>query len=116
MYTSAQQLQGGSPVCQQSDLVANAGVAVLLDGQQIALFYVPGAEPELYAVSNWDPIGKASVISRGIVGDKGGELVVASPLYKQHFRLRDGQCIEEPDVSLSSYPAVIADGVVLVST
>ncbi len=116
MYTTAEQLRGGTVVCQQADLVANGGVAVLLDGQQIALFYLPDEQPALYALSNWDPIGKANVMSRGILGDKGGELVVASPLYKQHFRLSDGQCLEDADVCLVSYPAVIEDGVVLVST
>ena len=35
------------------------------------------------------------MIGRGIVGDLKGELVVASPIYKQHFRLTDGQCLED---------------------
>jgi nitrite reductase (NADH) small subunit len=32
-----------------------------------------------------------------MVGDINGEPVVASPLYKQHFSLRSGQCLEQDD-------------------
>lgn len=34
---------------------------------------------------------------RGIVGDRGGEPTVASPLYKQVFALRDGRCLAGAD-------------------
>jgi len=47
-------------------------------------------------------------ISRGIVGDLQEQLVVASPLYKQHFSLKDGTCLEE-DISVPVY-AVRIDG------
>lgn len=97
------------PVCTQSDLVENSGVCALIEGQQIAIFYLPNESPRLYAVGNWDPIGKANVISRGIVGDINGKLVVASPLYKQHFDLATGACLEEEDVCLPSF-AVAFDG------
>ena len=49
-------------------------------------------------MGNLDPFSRANVLSRGIVGDLKGELVVASPVYKQHFSLRTGQCVEDPDV------------------
>ena len=42
---------------------------------------------------------------RGIVGNVKGELVIASPLYKQHFRLADGTCMEYPEQSLRVWPA-----------
>ncbi|MDF3918613.1 nitrite reductase (NAD(P)H) small subunit family protein [Salinicola salarius] len=58
-------------------------------------FNRPKAAGELYAVDNRDPFSGANVIGRGIVGDLKGELVVASPIYKQHFRLTDGQCLED---------------------
>lgn len=96
-------------VCAKDDLVANSGVCALIEGQQIAIFYLPRESPPLYAVGNWDPIGKANVMSRGIVGDIDGKLVVASPLYKQHFDLTSGACLEEEGMRLSSY-AVAFDG------
>lgn len=91
------------PVCTVDDLVPNSGVCALLDGQQIAIFYLPDQQPAIYGVSNWDPLGQANVISRGIVGSIEGGPVIASPLYKQHFSLSTGQCIEEADYSLQAY-------------
>lgn len=93
-------------VCTLDDLVVNSGVCALLDGQQIALFYVPSSEEKVFAIGNYDPIGKAYVLSRGIVGSLQDELVVASPLYKQHFSLRDGHCLED-ELSVPSFPARI---------
>ena len=83
-----------------------SGVVALIDGCQVAVFYLPDSDgPTLYAIDNRDPKSGANVIGRGIVGHLGGELVVASPLYKQHFRLRDGRCVEYPDQSLRAWPA-----------
>src|SRR5690606_37252026 len=45
-----------------------------------------------------------NVIGRGMIGHLHGSLVVASPLYKQHFRLQDGQCLEQPELSLTVWP------------
>lgn len=84
-------------VCDVADLVEGSGVAALVDGEQIALFYLPDSEPPLYVIDNHDPVSGANVLSRGIVGDIKGELVVASPLYKQHFSLVTGQCLESED-------------------
>ena len=59
-------------------------MCALLDGQQVAMFRVGDA---VHAIGNHDPASGANVLSRGIVGDVAGELVVASPMYKQHFSL-----------------------------
>ena len=53
---------------------------------------------------------QANVLARGIVGDVDGEPVVASPLYKQHFSLKTGACLEEPGVSVPTYRVLVADG------
>ena len=90
-------------ICQASDLVKGSGVAALVGEEQIAIFYLPNEQPAVYAVGNYDPIGGAHVMSRGVVGDIGGELCVASPLYKQHFSLTSGQCIEQPEHALPIY-------------
>ena len=96
------------PLSTRADLVEYSGVAAWLETEegpaQVALFYVPGYETELFAVDNHDPLGKANVIARGIVGDVRGEPVVASPLYKQHFRLADGVCLEDAAVRLRRWP------------
>ena len=100
-------------VCAQQDLVKDSGVVVWLDGAQVALFYLPGAEGRtLYAIDNHDPQSGANVIGRGLVGSLKGDLVVASPIYKQHFRLEDGSCLEYPQQRLRVWPVRLNGDVV----
>lgn len=109
-------LESGSweEVCHRQDLVAGAGVCALLGKEQVALFYLPDENPALYAVANRDPIGEANVLSRGIVGDIGGQLVVASPLYKHHFNLATGACLEDDAVRIAVYGARLEGNSVLI--
>ena len=100
------------PVCAINDILPDTGVAAKLDQQQIAIFRI--GHDQVFAVGNHDPFSGANVISRGITGDINGELVVASPVYKQHFRLRDGVCVEDPEVSIGAWPVRLFDGVVIV--
>lgn len=100
---TAAQKYNWEPLCTRQDLVAESGVCALLGSEQVALFYLPDEEQVLYALANRDPIGGANVLSRGIVGDIGGELVVASPLYKQHFSLLTGTCLEDEAIQVEVY-------------
>jgi nitrite reductase (NADH) small subunit len=50
------------------------------------------------------------VLSRGIVGDRGGVPKIASPMYKQSFDLRTGQCLDDPTVKVPIYPARVREG------
>ena len=90
-------------VCDEDDLHIDAGVCALVGGHQIALFLC-GHNNTLYAINNYDPIGKANVLSRGIIGSLQGTVVVASPLYKQHFCLESGQCLESAEMLVPTYP------------
>lgn len=98
-------------ICQDKDLLTNTGLCALHDGEQVAIYKIssPTNNPvdkersDLYAISNYDPIGKANVLSRGILGNIGDHLVVASPLYKQHFDLMTGECLEDPDQRIQTY-------------
>ncbi|MBM7061902.1 nitrite reductase small subunit NirD [Pseudomonas sp. UL073] len=94
------------PLCRSQDLVANSGVVAWLDGAQIALFHLPHTVDgeQLFAIDNRDPKSGANVIGRGIVGQLKGDLVIASPLYKQHYRLADGSCLEYPEQRLRVWP------------
>ncbi|MGH8547328.1 MAG: nitrite reductase small subunit NirD [Methylococcales bacterium] len=93
-------------VCDTSDLKPNAGVCALVHGRQVAIFYLE-LDDRIYAIDNYDPIGKANVLSRGVVGDIKGQVVVASPLYKQHFNLETGQCLEKESVKVATFPVRI---------
>lgn len=97
-------------ICNVSDISKNTGVCALHNGEQVAIFKV-GKDEQLFAVQNFDPIGGANVLSRGIVGDVKGQIVVASPLYKQQFCLMTGRCLEE-DVELKTYQIRNHEGVV----
>jgi len=99
-------------VCPLDDIVPNTGVAALVDGEQVAIFRLD--DDSVHAVGNRDPFSGANVLSRGIVGDLKGELVVASPVYKQHFGLLSGCCMEDASVRIPVYHARIEDGFVVV--
>jgi nitrite reductase (NADH) small subunit len=100
-------------VCRVTVLQPNRGAAAILpDGTQVAVFRT--AEDEVYVLSNVDPFSGAAVLSRGIVGDRGGVPVAVSPLYKEAFDLRTGVCVDNPTVSVTVYPVRLADGTVLV--
>jgi nitrite reductase (NADH) large subunit len=89
------------PVCAFADITPNTGVCALVAGKQIAVFRF---DDMVFAVDNYDPASEANVISRGLVGDLNGDLVVASPIYKHHYNLLTGRCQEDPDNSISAYP------------
>ena len=96
--------------CRYDRLIAGRGVGVLLDdGAQAALFRLD--DGSVHAVGNIDPFSGAAVISRGIVGDRGGRPTVQSPIKKQAFGLDDGVCLDDAGVTLPVYVTrVTADG------
>lgn len=96
-------------VCDLAKINPNTGVCALIDDQQIAIFRV-GSEQRVYALSNQDPFSQAYVISRGILGDLQYERVVASPMYKQHFSLATGRCLEDPQYRLQVFPSKVEQG------
>lgn len=100
-------------ICQVADILPNTGVCALVEGRHIAVFRV-GAEA-FYAIDNIDPKSGASVLSRGLVGNLGERVVVASPLYKNHFDLKTGECLELPACSVCAHPVKVAGGQVLVA-
>lgn len=99
-------------VCALEDIVPNSGVCALANGRQIAVFHLD--DGSVHALSNHDPFSNANVLSRGIVGDLKGEVVVASPVYKQHFSLKTGQCLEDDGVKIDTYPVRVEDGTIYV--
>ncbi len=100
-------------VCKLGDIVPDTGVCALVNRRQIAVYRL--SDDSIHAIDNCDPFSGANVLSRGIVGDLKGELVVASPIYKQHFNLITGQCLEEAEVRVAVFPVRVENGTVLVS-
>lgn len=106
-------------VCELADIVPDTGVCALVNGGQVAVFHLHAenveSESRVFAIDNFDPASQASVLSRGLVGNLGERLVVASPIYKHHFDLQTGECLEAPEHSVGVYAARIAGGKVWVS-
>jgi NAD(P)H-dependent nitrite reductase small subunit len=99
-------------VCRLEDIVPNTGVCALVGERQVAVFRLD--DDSVHAIDNHDPFSRANVLSRGIVGDLRGEVVVASPVYKQHFSLATGQCLEDPGVRLTVFPVRVDGDTILV--
>ncbi|TVZ39908.1 nitrite reductase (NADH) small subunit [Alteromonadaceae bacterium 2753L.S.0a.02] len=100
-------------VCDAAELTPLLGVRALLNEEQVAIFKVKDA---LYALNAIDPFSKAAVLSRGIVGDLKNQLVVASPLYKQHFNLETGICLEDESVKVKTYAVRESEGKIQLAT
>lgn len=93
-------------ICNISDILPNMGRCALFNEEQVAIFRVHdqfGLE-QLYAVSNYCPFSQSNTISRGLTGNIVDKVVVASPLYKQHFDLSTGNCIEDNSIVIQTYP------------
>lgn len=101
-------------LCPITDILPGTGVCALIGDQQVAIFR-PYADEQVFAISNIDPFAQASVLSRGLIAEHQGELWVASPLKKQHFRLHDGYCLEDGSRSVSHFASRVLDGMVQVA-
>lgn len=101
-------------VCALTDIDLDTGVCALVNDQQVAIFR-PASTNSLFAVGNFDPIGEANVLSRGLISDIKGQLTVASPLYKQHYVLQSGACLEDGTVSIPTFQVKVEGERVLVA-
>ncbi|MBX9640260.1 MAG: nitrite reductase small subunit NirD [Mycobacteriaceae bacterium] len=108
--TIVNDIQAWTTACRYDHLIPGRGVGVLLDdGSQAALFRLD--DGAVHAIGNVDPFSGAAVLSRGIVGDRGGRAMVQSPILKQAFALHDGSCLDDERVSVPVYPVrVTGDG------
>ena len=91
---------GWMSICAIGDIVPFTGVCALVGSEQVAVFRIG---EELYAIDNLDPCSGAAVLSRGLVGSLGERVVVASPIHKQHFDLRTGECLEQPQQAVRTW-------------
>jgi len=111
---SDRQPENWIPVCSLDEIAPNTGVCALINGEQVAVFHVNDGEDRIFAIHNYDPNSQAAVLSRGLVGNLGERIVVASPMYKHHFDLQTGECLEAPERSVSVYRTRIDGGQVWV--
>lgn len=100
-------------VCRIEAIVPDTGVCALVSGEQVAVFRL--GEGSLYAIDNIDPNSGAAVLFRGLIGNLGERVVVASPIHKQHFDLRTGECLEAPQRSVRAWQVRQRGGTVQVA-
>ncbi len=104
---------GWTAVCPSSWAEPERGVSALVDGEQVAIFRTH--DGSLYAIGNRDPIAGSHVMSRGIVGSRGEIPTVASPLHKQVYDLRTGECLDVSGVTLPTMAVRCRDGLIEVA-
>lgn len=93
-------------ICNIDDIIPSMGRCALFNEQQVAIFRVldQNGQEQLFAIENYCPFSKSNTLSRGLTGSIADKIVVASPIYKQHFELSTGLCLEDDDVSVKTYP------------
>ncbi|OAA25829.1 nitrite reductase (NADH) small subunit [Frankia sp. EI5c] len=97
-------------VCRYDDLLPERGVAALVGDRQLALFRCH--DGQLFAIGNQDPFTGAWVLARGLVGSRARHRTVASPLHRQIFDLRTGECLDEQGVTVPVYEVRARAGMV----
>jgi len=101
------------PVGTIADFPKDGGATVKYGNVQIAVFNFASRD-EWYACQQMCPHRKAFVLSRGMIGDAGGQPKVACPLHKKTFSLENGQCLSGDDINVRTFPVkVSADQVLL---
>lgn len=108
---------GWTYVCRVDEILPNTGVCARVARRQVAVFRTcapDGRELGIYALDNIDPKSGASVLSRGLLGSLGETPVVAAPVYKQHYALATGICLEDETLNVASYPVRVHEGLILV--
>ncbi|SFF24240.1 assimilatory nitrite reductase (NAD(P)H) small subunit [Fontimonas thermophila] len=100
-------------VCGLDDIWPDTGVCARIAGRQVAVFRL--RDDRLFALDNYDPAADANVLSRGLVGNLGERLVVASPVYKHHYDLVTGACLDDPALAVRAYRVRLVDGRVQVA-
>lgn len=96
-----------------SRLPIDRGVAAIVGDEYVAVFRL--GDGRILAIDHVDPFTGVPVLARGLVGSIGDRDVVASPLHKQRFDLRTGECIDDPSVAVRIWPTSVEKGIVLVA-
>ncbi len=99
-FVSADAPDAWLDICALEDIPPDSGVAALVDGRQIALIRCQLGGEALHALDHFDPSSGAMVLARGLVGDRGGVPIIASPITKLAFALQTGCCLDRPGLAV----------------
>jgi len=96
-----------------SNFPENGSACVKLNDEQIAIFNF-SSRNEWYATQNLCPHKHEMCLSRGLIGDAGGEPKVACPFHKRTFSLKTGQGISDSLYEIKTYPIKVYGGFVFI--
>ncbi|MCA9089228.1 MAG: nitrite reductase large subunit NirB [Planctomycetaceae bacterium] len=91
------------------DFPLDGGSTIKYGKVQIAVFNF-SSRGEWYACQQMCPHKKAFVLSRGIIGDAGGEPKVACPLHKKTFSLKSGESMSDPEYRVDVFSVKVEHG------
>lgn len=111
MSNAALKTENLTRVCELDQIPSDTGVCALVENEQVAVFRIGN---DVYAIANGDPFSGANVLAHGITCSIKGTLCVSSPIYKQHFCLETGKCLEDDDIVLDVWATEVIDGVIYV--
>lgn len=99
--------------CKTDDVPADGGACIKYQNEQIAIFYF-ARRNEWFATQNQCPHKMEMVLSRGMLGDQGGEPKVACPFHKQTFSLKTGKNLSGDCDHIKTYPVKVEGDFVFV--
>ncbi|GAB5443805.1 MAG: nitrite reductase large subunit NirB [Fuerstiella sp.] len=88
------------------DFPIDGGATIRYGKVQIAVFNF-ASRGEWYASQNMCPHRKAFVLSRGLMGDVGGEPKIACPLHKKTFSLQSGESLQDEPYNIRTFPVKV---------
>jgi len=101
--------------CNVNDVSENGGACVKYKNEQIAIFNF-SRRGQWYATQNLCPHKQQMALSRGMIGSTGEacEPKVACPFHKKTFSLITGECINDDECSIKTYPVKVENGKVYI--
>lgn len=98
------------PVCKTTDIPADGGACVLIEGEQVAIFNF-ARRGEWYATQNLCPHKQQMALARGMIGSTGVacEPKVACPFHKRTFSLLTGECLNGDEAAIRTYRIKVVD-------
>ncbi|WP_106596365.1 nitrite reductase small subunit NirD [Dyadobacter jiangsuensis] len=94
--------------CYVDDIPEDGGGCAFIGGKQIAIYNF-ARRGEWYATDNQCPHRQQMALSRGMIGSHGEEPKVACPFHKKTFSLQTGQCLNDDEYRINTFPVMVKE-------
>lgn len=99
--------------CYVDDIPEDGGGCAFISGKQIAIYNF-ARRGEWYATDNQCPHRQQMALSRGMIGSHAEEPKVACPFHKKTFSLQTGQCLNDDEYRINTFPVMVKENRVYV--